>query len=204
MNEKFRKCKVVPLCWNCCNAHEPIECRTLNKFNLPVTFLIDNFDVVTPLRVLLQFYLYGEQRNNGIDNDADENKDRIDEMLNMESHCEKRRNSSIWQEYARNVIEPLRNVAKIDDIFQPLQLPWQLTDDFLQRIFGILDVNSFEVRTPNFEVTFFHVYFSHSGILFSFASLIFRILLFSNVKTFSKSIFLSDCSDLLTFVCVKR
>lgn len=160
----FRKCKVVPLCWNCYDNHDEIECETLKKLELPDTFLFDNFDVVTPLRVLLLFYRYAEREYsiaNGViatatdtnANAMDDLKYQIDEIMCMESHCAQRRGTHIWNEHAKNVIQPLRSI-NIDAKFQSLNAPWTLTDDFLQKLCGILDVNSFEVRTKYFEVVY--------------------------------------------------
>lgn len=69
----------------------------LKKLELPATFLIDNFDVVTPLRVLLLLYRYAEQK---AQQDFDETnlKYQIDELLCMESHCSERRGTWIWNE----------------------------------------------------------------------------------------------------------
>ncbi|XP_031622416.1 SET domain-containing protein SmydA-8-like isoform X2 [Contarinia nasturtii] len=158
-----KKCKVVPLCWNCHDNHDAVECDTLEKLDLPKTYLIDNFDVVTPLRVLLLFYRYAmlmmtttssatsttTATTNAPTIDTDL-KYQIDEILSMESHMEQRRNTWIWNEHAKNVLQPLRSI-NIDAKFQSFNAPWTLTDDFLQKICGILDVNTFEFRTQHFE-----------------------------------------------------
>lgn len=145
-----RKCKIVPLCWTCYDNHGSIECETLKRLQLPSTFLLDNFDVVTPLRVLLLFYRYAEQKKLNLYVEADL-KSQIDEILNMESHCMERKGSWIWDQHTKNAIQPLRKI-NIDGIFAAMDSPWPLTDEFLQKICGILDVNTFEVRTQHFEV----------------------------------------------------
>lgn len=76
----------------------------------------------------------------------------VEDILSMESHCMTRKNAWIWQQHAKNVILPLLDIMRIDDIFKHINAPWDITDEFLQKICGILDVNTFEVRTPNFEV----------------------------------------------------
>lgn len=158
---------MVPLCWNCCDNHDAIECETLKKLQLPTTFLVDNFDVVTPLRVLLLFYRYAEQTNQStVDSDL---KHKIDEILSLESHCDKRKNTPIWMEHAKNVIQPLREI-NIETIFQSINALWTPTDEFLQKICGILDVNTFEVRTDHFEVRF-KVLFSYLFVWFYFIDL---------------------------------
>lgn len=102
--------------------------------------------------MLILLYRHAEQIANGtVDMQL---KHTIDELLCMESHCAVRKNAWIWQQHAKNVIVPLRDVMRIDDLFGELSAPWQLTDEFLQKICGILDVNTFEVRTPTFEVMF--------------------------------------------------
>lgn len=141
---------MVPLCWCCIECHQPNECGTLQKLCLPKSFLIDNLDVITPLRFLLLIYQCAEQMTE--ENVNNNLKSRIDEVLTMESHCDERRGTWIWNEHAKNVIEPLRTIAKLDEIFESVNSRWKITDEFLQKICGILDVNSFEVRTENFEV----------------------------------------------------
>lgn len=140
----------MPLCWNCYDNHTSLECDTLKKLQLPASFLLDNFDVVTPLRVLLLFYRYAEQRKMNACVDADL-KSQIDEILSMESHCIKRKDSWIWKQHQKNTVEPLHSI-NIDGIFKSMDAPWHLSDQFLQKICGILDVNTFEVRTEHFEV----------------------------------------------------
>lgn len=154
----------MPLCWNCYDNHDTIECETLKKLQLPATFLIDNFDVVTPLRVLLLFYRYAEQNVNSTV--ATDLKTQIDEVLAMESHCTERCGTWIWYQHAKNVIEPLREID-IDEKFSGVQAPWTLTDDFLQKICGTLDVNTFEVRTQYFEVCW-HFLFLFVWLFFFF------------------------------------
>lgn len=145
-----RKCKIVPLCWDCSSGHDPNECRTLVKFNLPKTFLIDNFDVVTPLRILVLLYRYAEQYATA--SVEPQLQCTVDGILSMESHCAKRTNTWIWQQHGKNVIRPLLDLAHIDDVFKQIGAPWELSVEFMQKICGILDVNTFEVRAPNFEV----------------------------------------------------
>lgn len=60
----------------------------------------------------------------------------------MESHCSQRRGTSIWHLHESCVIKPLKDVALIRE--QDV--------DLIQRYCGILDVNTFEVRTESFQV----------------------------------------------------
>lgn len=131
---------MVPLCWNCSDDHDAFECKTLLEFKLNESFLINNFDVLTPLRFLLLII-------NGDD-------DLRDEISRMESHCSLRRNSNIWNEHAKNVIKPLQEMGILTALNQQKSI---IDSDFVQKICGILDVNSFEVRTPYFEVNLLHI-----------------------------------------------
>lgn len=142
---------MIPLCWNCAENHDATECEMIQKLSLPQQFLFDNFDVVTPLRFLLLLYQCAEQMKNG---EVDENLcTAIEDVLSMESHCDKRKDTWIWKEHAKNVIKPLRDLTKIHNIFDMVNSQWTLTDQLLQKICGILDVNTFEVRTEHFEVS---------------------------------------------------
>lgn len=60
----------------------------------------------------------------------------------MESHCSKRRGTKIWDLHENRVIKTLIGVELIRDC----------DADLIQRYCGILDVNTFEVRTESFEV----------------------------------------------------
>lgn len=151
----------MPLCWTCYDQHDELECNALNELNLPKSLLIEHFDVITPLRVLL--LLWQHHKKNGINSIADhtdvklDNKnsswDHIDEMLRLESHCSLRQHTMIWNTHEINVVQPLRDIADIFTKFSEQNIPWQIDDKFIQKICGIFDVNSFEVRTPNFEVS---------------------------------------------------
>lgn len=60
----------------------------------------------------------------------------------MESHCSQRRGKPIWMLHEKCVIKPLKDVGMIKES----------DADLIQRYCGILDVNTFEVRTESFEV----------------------------------------------------
>lgn len=136
-----RQCSRVPLCWNCYDQHQPDECGFLQHSNLPKGFLIDHFDVVTPLRLLLFLRkLHG----------ADQSSARcFNDIIGMESHFEQRQNSMVWHQHRRNIIDPMRN----NGLYKGFVFRGQHIDDnFMQKICGILDVNSFDVRTPSCKV----------------------------------------------------
>ncbi len=64
-------------------------------------------------------------------------------VMQMESHCTERRGTKIWTLHENCVIKPLRDVELIRE--QDV--------DLIQKYCGILDVNTFEVRTESFEVS---------------------------------------------------
>lgn len=72
-----------------------------------------------------------------------------------------RKGTWIWEQHAKNAIQPLRKI-NIDGIFETIGAPWHLTDQFLQKICGILDVNTFELRTKHFEVCYMHLFFDRN------------------------------------------
>lgn len=134
--EHCSKCELAPLCIDC-NAHDNFECNFLALAQFPKNFLIDNFDVITPLRFIM----------------LSRNPCKVDcfkQVMNMESHCSQRRGKSIWSLHENCVIKPLIDVGMIRE----------QDTDLIQRYCGILDVNTFEVRTESFEV--------YATIVFSF------------------------------------
>lgn len=101
-----------------------------------------------PLRFLALMYTMA------LNNDDPKNdlKLKIDDALSMESHCVKRHRTWIWADHEKNIVEPLIKMLKIDQQFNAINSSWKITDEFCQKICGILDVNMFEVRTKHFEV----------------------------------------------------
>lgn len=63
----------------------------------------------------------------------------FDEILKLESHCELRKNTDIWLFHQKQIVNPLRSTGLLDQE--------DVTDEFVQKLCGILDVNTFEVRT---------------------------------------------------------
>lgn len=122
-------CKVAPLCMHC-DGHDPFECEFMRTGGMNQNFIVDYFDLITPLRCLI----LGRDINR---------RSSFEALLAMESHCKQRRGTAIWQLHEQKVV-------------RPLQASGFLTADedeaFLQRICGILDVNTFEVRTQRSEV----------------------------------------------------
>lgn len=124
---EFSKCKLTPLCNDC--WHENFECNFLATAKLPTNFLIDNFDVVTPLR----FIMFSQDPSQA---------ESYKEVMKMESHCAERRGTSIWQMHELCIVKPLVAAGVIAEEDSAL----------IQRYCGIMDVNAFEVRGEKFEV----------------------------------------------------
>uniref|UniRef100_A0A182ND80 SET domain-containing protein n=1 Tax=Anopheles dirus TaxID=7168 RepID=A0A182ND80_9DIPT len=121
-----KKCLKAPLCRDC-QQHDAVECSFYEAATkLGKNFLFDHFNTVTPVRCLL---LYRSDRN------------KYEQLMAMESHCDSRRGTEIWHIHEQYVIEPLmyeEEFQQIDDLI--------VTTELLQRICGILDVNTFEIR----------------------------------------------------------
>lgn len=121
------KCHQAPLC-DCC-THDSFECNFLATVKLPPNFIVDNFDVVTPLRFIML-------SQNPAKTEA------YKEVMRMESHCTKRRGTPIWLMHENCVVKPLiaAHIIRTEDA------------SLIQRYCGIMDVNAFEVRSDTFEV----------------------------------------------------
>lgn len=136
-----RNCKQVPLCWKCHDKHDTVECQFIKQTDMPSNFLVNNFDIVTPLRLILGL-------QNIVNADIETTSLTIDDLLCMESHCAERNNSPIWHHHQTTVIKPMQQI-KLYDKLEFKQKNIAVNDDFIHRLIGILDVNSFDVRTPN-------------------------------------------------------
>ncbi|XP_055536296.1 SET domain-containing protein SmydA-8-like [Wyeomyia smithii] len=119
------KCSKAPLCYDC-SSHNADECDFYRESSLDKNFLYNHFNVITPVRCLL---LYGT------------NRERYDEVMRMESHLEERRGTEIWDIHEKYVVKPLLDSGAFDN-FHNLEV----TGELIQRICGILDVNTFEIR----------------------------------------------------------
>ncbi|XP_062560550.1 SET domain-containing protein SmydA-8-like [Armigeres subalbatus] len=120
-----RKCKMAPLCFDCA-AHNETECNFYRDSGLNINFLIDHFNVVTPVRCLLL---------------ATTNPAKFDEMMTMEAHSNIRRGSEIWKAHEKKVVRPLLD----SKAFEKMQYP-VVTDELIQQICGFFDINAFEIR----------------------------------------------------------
>ncbi|KAL9703820.1 hypothetical protein quinque_007338 [Culex quinquefasciatus] len=122
------KCGKAPLCYDC-TEHDATECDFFRESTaLDKHFLYNHFNVITPVRCLL---LYRK------------NRDLFDEMMRMESHVEERRGSEIWQIHDKYVVTPLLEAGILDSLNDG---ELEVTGELIQRVCGILDVNTFEIR----------------------------------------------------------
>ncbi|XP_024937501.1 protein msta isoform X2 [Cephus cinctus] len=125
------KCKVVPLCGPACEKifmhHTTDECNLFRSGkNVTSKAVPQILQILLPLRLWL------------IKLKDNETWTRI---KNMESHIDKRRGTNVWMSIEMQVI----------NAFEEYKLHPENVEDpteFLQFLSGILDVNSFEVRSP--------------------------------------------------------
>lgn len=124
-----------PLCDRCQlivdDTHHAVECEIFveNKVkfqSFPSTDACMQLDCITPLRMLLHKETDPDRWANGI--------------MQMEYHPEERYDTPTYRADEVNVVGYLRGPCKLRDRF---------TGEMIQRICGILEVNSFEARTVN-------------------------------------------------------
>ncbi|XP_077295773.1 SET domain-containing protein SmydA-8-like [Arctopsyche grandis] len=126
------KCKLAPLCGTSCEntkgSHTALECETFSKLKpkLTVPMLLENLHLITVLRCIL------------LKNQSDSNNWK--RLITMESHLEKRRRTGIWKihEKTSQVLFDLKIINEKD-----------IESELVQKICGILDVNSFELRASD-------------------------------------------------------
>ncbi|CAG9773984.1 unnamed protein product [Ceutorhynchus assimilis] len=120
-------CNTALMCADYCQGthHTEEECLTLKTQKVKGQILAENPSVIFPLRVLL-LSIY--------------NPKAFEEVLKLEPHLEKRRDTAIWRRHRISVEEILKetNLLRKEDI----------EEELVQKVCGILDVNAFEVRPP--------------------------------------------------------
>ncbi|XP_014206919.1 protein msta-like [Copidosoma floridanum] len=133
------KCTVAPLCNRACEVYTFHNMGGLHS-GAECDFFRDNKEVCSELvdevtRVLLHLRLW-------LLKSSDEESSSWKEIERMEAHLEQRRGTDVWREREEQVV----------DVFRKLGLHHPKTtsdeDDLVQRICGIVDVNTFEVRVP--------------------------------------------------------
>ncbi|KAJ8959639.1 hypothetical protein NQ318_021826 [Aromia moschata] len=105
--------------------HSEKECAALKDAKIEGNVLAENSQLIHPLRCLL-FQKYKSKVWNT--------------MMELESHLERRRNTPVWRRHMITVERVLRSRSE---------------EELVQKVCGILDVNSFEVRPPQ----------SHTGMI---------------------------------------
>lgn len=120
-------CNLAMLCRTDCKGkfHSNSECMELKKLNLKPTFLVEHQEIITVLRLLLK-KKYSEDEWNKINQ--------------LESHLEERRNTPIWKSCDSLIVQVMKEaniISQEDEI-----------SDIVQKLCGILDVNTFELRPP--------------------------------------------------------
>ncbi|KAK9888012.1 hypothetical protein WA026_000296 [Henosepilachna vigintioctopunctata] len=121
------KCRTAFICDLHCSGefHNTKECEELSKLALDSDFLKYNNNLITPLRLLL---LRNYSQN------------IWQEIMKLEAHVESRRGTPIWD----------TNKILVEDVLKDtgLLLDEDITNETIQKICGLLDVNTFEIRPP--------------------------------------------------------
>ncbi|XP_075168028.1 SET and MYND domain containing, arthropod-specific, member 6 [Haematobia irritans] len=129
------KCSISPLCLDC-QSHSEYDCSTLAKLTTLPDVKLDLLKKFLDTYGMLKCLLLHENV---------ETRDHFERMLGMESHLEKRRNTSIWQQHNKEIIQPLMK----SNVLKGLEIGERASEDFLQKICSIWDVNSHEIRAPD-------------------------------------------------------
>lgn len=131
----FSKCSISPLCLDC-SQHNEFDCTTFARIttlpDVQCDILKKHLDTYGLLKCLLLY-------------ENEETQKYFESMLKMESHQDKRRNTSIWQHHNREIIQPLLK----SNILKGLKVANRINEEFLQQILSIWDVNSHEIRAPD-------------------------------------------------------
>ncbi|XP_055638361.1 SET domain-containing protein SmydA-8-like [Toxorhynchites rutilus septentrionalis] len=126
-----------PLCEECVSKQDDIvyhkkECALFVKHKVKFQNVEDStasciqLDCITPLRVLLEKESHPDRWN--------------DEISVMEYHHDVRKDSMTWNADQNNVVAYLRGPCGLEDRF---------SEELIQQVIGILEVNAFEARTCN-------------------------------------------------------
>lgn len=122
---------MFPMC-AACDDHDSFDCDFFQKaVGFSKNLLIDHFCVSGPLKCLMLLENPGKAIV-------------ASEILKLSSYSSERRNSEIWEEHERNVVGPLMKSGLI-----PLLKTVKVDSELIQKICGIIDGNSFEIRNIN-------------------------------------------------------
>ncbi|XP_050297845.1 SET domain-containing protein SmydA-8-like isoform X2 [Anthonomus grandis grandis] len=124
------ECNTALLCVNHCKGkyHPEEECLTLKTQKIKGQLLAENPAAILPLKCLL-LGIY--------------NPDLFSDIMDMEAHMEKRRDTAIWRRHRISVEDVLKDTNLLSDK--------DIKEELVQKVCGILDVNTFEVRPPPSE-----------------------------------------------------
>lgn len=123
----------MPLCADCVD-HLDLDCQRLAKLDLQleqVQQLAAHPEIVNALKYLLL-------------REHAEMHSQYEEVLQMEAHLTRRRGTDIWLNYQKQVIQPLQSAG----VLLQLRNGESIDEELLQRMLGIADINSFEIRAP--------------------------------------------------------
>ncbi|XP_034951070.1 SET domain-containing protein SmydA-8-like isoform X2 [Chelonus insularis] len=122
-------CNIAIFCsTNCENElyHSAEECQLFKeKLTLDDLKKFNIRSILLPLRLLLI---------------RKQDEELWQKVLKLEAHLDARRNTLVWKERQENVVDVLKAFKLIDQS--------QTSDELIQQLCGILDVNSFELRSP--------------------------------------------------------
>lgn len=110
--------------------HNDLECQQLKDSHLKGEDIVNNEQIIFPLRILLlKFY----------------NPEKWSHIMKLEPHMNFRRDTPIWRRHKIVVEDALKSLNLLND--------QDVTEEIVQRICGILDVNTFEVRPLQTETS---------------------------------------------------
>ncbi|KAJ8923433.1 hypothetical protein NQ315_001992 [Exocentrus adspersus] len=123
-----RNCNKAIICGPKCtgNLHTTEECLSLKEASVTGEILARYGQIVFPLRCIL----WKKYKTNVFES-----------FMQLESHLERRRDTHIWR----------RHKIAVEDILR-YQLFENVNNELVQKVCGILDVNSFEIRPPTSSV----------------------------------------------------
>ncbi|KAI5754648.1 hypothetical protein M8J77_010294 [Diaphorina citri] len=131
-------CHLAELCSPACETnpnHAGKECELLANAIISLEdfqYLTSNYDWVLPFRIMINIKYNAEKR------------ELWQKFQQLEAHMEERRNTWIWESHRNSVIQGLQNVGLISKDEEE--------EELAQKVCGILDVNSFEIRSPDQEL----------------------------------------------------
>ncbi|XP_017880186.1 SET domain-containing protein SmydA-8-like [Ceratina calcarata] len=125
------RCKIAPLCGTACEErgrhHTVDECEIFqaNKLRLSASNIEDITGVLLPLRLWL----------------LKRNTELWTRIESLEAHMDKRRDTPVWIDREESVVNVMKSLGLVsEDDASVLET--------LQRLCGVLDVNTFELRSP--------------------------------------------------------